>query len=293
MRQLTRLTKRWAKRLGLAWIALALVMTFAAPRNAVAVDLAAAQATLRRYDMLMRPNATDGPPNRSDQTSRRPAVMLFHGCGGIEDDHYRDWAAFFVARGYVALIVDSFAGRVTGGVGVCSGLALWGRARAVDVAASLAYLRGLPFVDPARIAAVGWSHGGWSVLDALALADRRTPKDERLTLTGLRAVVALYPYCGRASLARDGWRIRVPTLLLLAGADETVSAQDCRRMAQRQQRAGRPVRAVTYPGAGHDFDYDDDGDDMAPAATRPNPDAVATARAKVEIAEFLKRQFGR
>jgi hypothetical protein len=39
-----------------------------------------------------------------------PAVVVLHGCAGI-DDHFRAWAEQLVEYGYVALIVDSFGPR--------------------------------------------------------------------------------------------------------------------------------------------------------------------------------------
>src|SRR5439155_1333115 len=42
-----------------------------------------------------------------------PAVVLLHGCHGVSAST-RDWAGWFRERGYVALIVDSWAARGIG-----------------------------------------------------------------------------------------------------------------------------------------------------------------------------------
>ncbi len=55
----------------------------------------------------------------------RPAVLLFHGCGGLRD-HVRYYAEAAAARGYRAFVVDSFAARgwtrTFGLMFVCTGL---------------------------------------------------------------------------------------------------------------------------------------------------------------------------
>lgn len=44
-----------------------------------------------------------------------PAVVLLHSCAGVAS-HLYDWAGFFKARGYAALVVDTFGAR---GKGAC------------------------------------------------------------------------------------------------------------------------------------------------------------------------------
>jgi dienelactone hydrolase len=132
---------------------------------------------------------------------------------------------------------------------VCRGTSLWGSTRAADIHASLAHLRTLPYVDAGRIGMIGFSHGAWAALDFLSTT---SPDDVR----GLRAVVGFYPYCGVASRARWlGWRVDVPTLLLLAGQDSVVSATQCRSLAERLASGGRPVSFTVYPEAPHSFDW--------------------------------------
>jgi dienelactone hydrolase len=133
---------------------------------------------------------------------------------------------------------------------VCHGGVFWGATRAGDLEASLDHLRAQPFVDADRLAVIGWSHGGWTVLDLLATAPAAG-------LRGLRAAVAFYPYCGVASAAaRRGWTQPVPLLVLLAGADDVTPPGPCRALAERQRARHTPVTVQLYPGARHAFDYD-------------------------------------
>lgn len=181
-----------------------------------------------------------------------PAVVLLSGCLGVRSKDAR-WAERLRDRGYAVLVPDSFTGRGLATLeqrrDVCRGLTLWGGTRAADVRASLAHLRTLPGVDASRMAAIGFSHGAWAALELLALA---SDDDVR----GLRAVIGFYPYCGVVSRARwFGWRVDVPTLLLLAAEDRMVSAPQCQSVAEREAADGRRVRFTVYPDVGHGFDW--------------------------------------
>jgi dienelactone hydrolase len=222
------------------------------------------QPMLRPHDALYRP----------DGDGSFPAVVILHGCLGVRSKDTR-WAERLRDQGYVALVVDSLTGRGLTTLeqrrDVCSGWTLWGGTRAADVRASLAYLRTLPYVDAGRLAVVGFSHGAWAALDLLALA---SDDDVR----GLRAVVGFYPYCGVASRARwFGFKVPVPTLLLLAEADTTVSTPQCVSLAERAAAGGRPVALMVYPEVGHAFDW------------RPSP---ATEDARRRVAAFLGEHLG-
>jgi len=223
-------------------LGLALLVTLAAGCVTGTLPPPTSQLVLRPHDTLYRP---DGP-------GPFPAVVVLHACLGVRTKDTR-WAEELRDQGYVALVVDSMTGRGLTTLdqrrGVCQGMALWGATRAGDVAASLAYLRTLPYVDGTRLALVGFSHGAWAALDFLSGA---SAEDVR----GLHAIVGFYPYCGIASRARWlGWRIDVPTLLLLAGEDRMVSPSQCRSLAQRAAASGRPIAVTVYPDVGHAFDW--------------------------------------
>jgi dienelactone hydrolase len=225
---------------------------------------AALQPLLRPHDALYRPDGA-GP---------FPAVAILHGCLGVRSKDTR-WAERLRDQGYVALVVDSLTGRGLATLeqrrGVCAGWTLWGGTRADDVRATLAYLRTLPYVDQTRLAVIGFSHGAWAALDLLAVA---SDEDVR----GLRAVVGFYPYCGVASRARwFGWRVDVPTLLLLAAEDRTVSHLQCQSLAERVTAGGRSVVFTVYPEVGHNFDW------------RSSP---ATEDAQRRVGAFLAEHLG-
>ena len=92
-----------------------------------------------------------------------PAVIGLHGCAGMPDTTKRKLVDELVGWAYVVLLVDSFATRdiehaCTGG------FPLIGDMRRSDAYGALAFLARQTFVDPQRVAAVGFSQGGWATL---------------------------------------------------------------------------------------------------------------------------------
>jgi dienelactone hydrolase len=170
-----------------------------------------------------------------------PAVILLHGCGGI-GANIKAWAVWLQHEGYATFVLDSFGGR--GLRRLCGGsAALTGRMRAPDVFVAAAYLKTLPRIDSRRIAAMGFSHGGWTALWAAATESSYPDVD-------MRAFILFYPSCA-------GWKAlpgTTPVLMLLGGNDDWTPAAPCEALASSAARAGRNVTAVLYPDAYHHFD---------------------------------------
>jgi dienelactone hydrolase len=194
-----------------------------------------------------------------------PVVFLLHGCGGRKAFMDR-WAGVARDGGAAAVVIDSYAhrgiSRLEAYATVCMGLRLWGRERAGDLFAAMLWARRQPWADTGRFIAAGWSHGGWTVMDALAM---RTLVEMREAtglldlhgepLAGLAAAFLMYPYCGTASLSGRGrWRLRPRTLAILGGDDTIVGQRAPRRALERVQASGVPMEIVTFPEATHAFD---------------------------------------
>src|SRR5262249_56980331 len=94
--------------------------------------------------------------------------------------------------------------------------------------------------------AAGWSHGGWTVIDAMAL--RSGAEMARATglaelpeepLAGVCACFLAYPYAGRASFAgRRAWRFTPRTIAIIGGRDYIVGADVPRAAMERLRAAG-------------------------------------------------------
>ena len=141
-----------------------------------------------------------------------PAVILMHGCGGLKR--------------------------------LCAGSpVLTGRMRAPDVFAAAQYLKTLPQIDAGRIAAIGYSHGGWTLLTS-ASTERQHPD------VSIRAFIMFYPSCGGLTKLPGS----TPILMLLGAKDDWALAAPCEALAKSATAAGRSVTAVVYPNARHHFD---------------------------------------
>jgi len=169
-----------------------------------------------------------------------PAVVLLHGCGGVQPKRDHLWAARLVSWGYVTLQVDSFQPR-----GITSVCTMGGKEaaemlarRVTDAYDAQHYLTGLPFVDSKRIAIMGWSNGGITTLNALY-----PKRDDQF-----HVAVAMYPSC-RKSLAD----LNAPLLVLIGAKDDWTPAKSCLAMIP-SGKSNYEVALRVYPEAYHAFD---------------------------------------
>lgn len=212
-----------------------------------------------------------------------PVVVMLHGCGGRRPFH--DAIAAMLAReGAAAVIVDSFAFRristVQAYATVCTGARLQGRERAGDLYATLAWVRQQSWADRERMIAAGWSHGGWTIIDAMAMRSggemRRATGLSDLPdepMAGVTSTLLAYPYAGVATLAgRREWRIVPQTTAILAGRDYIVGWKTPRQALERQRARGGEIDILFFENATHAFE-DDEARDL-----RVRYDAEATER---------------
>ncbi|MDX2157387.1 MAG: dienelactone hydrolase family protein [Hyphomicrobiaceae bacterium] len=226
-----------------------------------------------------------------------PAVVGLHGCGGLFTDRGTmaarelEWAERFVAAGYGVLFADSFSAR---GYREICGLTGDQRPirpvhRALDAEAALRWLSKQSFVDANRLALIGWSHGGSTVLHAV-------DKSVRAGAPPIRAAIAFYPGCSTFP-ERVGWAPRAPLTILIGSDDDWTPPAPCREIA------GRPnVRLIEYPGAVHGFDAASSprrtltGVGISATGTgevQIGTDPLARAAAFDEVGRVLATAFGR
>ena len=154
-----------------------------------------------------------------------PAVVLFHGCGGVSPN-VPAWAQWLQSEGYAALVVNSFQGR--GLRNLCADTRpLTPTVRAADVYAAAAKLQAMGVADGDRIAAMGFSHGGSTVLGAWRTQSKHPD-------VKLRALIALYPGCGSQ---RPPPPDATPLLILTEGKDDWTPAESCQTLTDASRAA--------------------------------------------------------
>jgi dienelactone hydrolase len=212
-------------------------------------------------DRVTFENATPGHPRTIPAVERRPdgsgpfpAVVLLHGCHGVSPSTL-DWAAWFRDRGYVALVVDSWAARrVTKGCTPASP-EVPNTERFDDAIGALRYLQSRPYVKRDAIGAIGWSNGG-----VFAIAVVNGPSHERarkrgvtVPAPGFRAAIGVYPG-GCYSLVHE--QVVRPLLVLIGDADDWTIPGPCVAMVTAMRSRGADATVVLYPGAVHYFDVE-------------------------------------
>jgi dienelactone hydrolase len=221
-----------------------------------------------------------------------PTVVHFHGCGD-HDGPQPNYAAAAAARGVASILVNSFAPRgitlLEARLLVCSGMRLWGRERAGDVLAALHWARQQNWVDSGRLGVAGWSHGAWSIMDALALGQtcgthaqlKDLPDDP---FEGLKTAFLVYPWCGiGAQTLSRGWSKLIPTAFILAQDDSLAGITLPLKAAARLSKAGCQVETHIYPGATHSFDEET----SVNPTFRFNPEHARDAH--VRFADWMER----
>jgi dienelactone hydrolase len=179
---------------------------------------------------------------------RVPAVVILHGSGGASPANER-WAEEFTGMGMAAFLVDSFSGR--GLVQTSSDQALLGRlAMIVDAYRALDLLAKHPRIDPQRIALIGFSRGGQSVLYAGA---RRFQRMHGTSGVEYAAYIPFYAACN-TTFREDTDRGDRPMRMFHGQADDYVPVAPCRPYVERLRKAGKDVVLTEYPNAHHAFD---------------------------------------
>ena len=166
-----------------------------------------------------------------------PAIVMLHHCSGLDNEGFFRWARQLKNLGYVAFLVDSFGPR--GITNVCDNGWPTIRYRARDAHAAKLYLSSLPFVDPERIAVMGWSHGAWGSILAIQDPEHKFPGKS------FKAAVAYYPYC------RGLYYLNAPLLILIGEKDDWTSAERCQNLLPND--SPYDVILKIYPETHHGF----------------------------------------
>lgn len=234
-----------------------------------------------------------------------PAMVLLHGRGGLYSTNvnagctlisrsvtspcdamalskrHKMWGEYWAARGYLALLADSFGPR---GKGRGFGRFTHGdperedvnerTVRPLDAEGALTYMKSRSDVAADNIFLQGWSNGASAALNVIFRQGDKTD--------GFRAVLAFYPGCGPQALLGRTLATQTPVTLLLGSEDEEVSSAICQRFAERSRAAGSPIDVLLYQGATHGFDDPGRRRQVKPANRAASRDASQRAIAIID-----------
>jgi dipeptidyl aminopeptidase/acylaminoacyl peptidase len=216
------------------------------------------------HGLLWRPT---GPPSRP-----RPLLVMVH--GGPTSQALADWNArvqAFVQRGWTVLQAQ-YRGSTGYGRAYTQALAArWGERDVADVAAGIRQAEKEGWADTSRVAVMGGSAGGLTVLLlaaqhpdlvhavvaifpvcdllGLAAATHRLESGYTVRLVGPLPAAA-ETYRERSPLSRAS-EIRAPVLLLHGDKDDTVPVEQSEAIATALRAQGVPVERHVYAGEGH------------------------------------------
>ncbi len=195
--------------------------------------------------------------------------VFFHHYGGPHSQQVsRAWGGalqqYLVDRGYIWFVLDNRGAANRGKAFEDHLYQAMGGVEVEDQLAGAAYLKGLGFVDPNRIATYGWSYGGYMTLKMLQAAPGTfaagisgapvskwelydTHYTERY-MGDPRQVQAAYD---KANTVADATKITDPLLLIHGMADDNVVLEHSTVMMAKMQGAAVPFETMLYPGQTH------------------------------------------
>jgi dipeptidyl aminopeptidase/acylaminoacyl peptidase len=201
-----------------------------------------------------------------------PAIVMPHGGPDARDEWGFDWLAqFFANRGF-AVLQPNFRGSTGYGTAFFekNGFHSWPIAIG-DVNDSGRWLVKQGIADPAKLAIVGWSYGGYAALQSAVVdpslfkaivavapvTDLETLRQEWRDFTNYTLVdtqIGHGPYVAAGSPAQHADRFVAPVLLFHADLDRNVSVAESRLMASRLKSAHKAVTFVEFPELDHQLE---------------------------------------
>jgi dipeptidyl aminopeptidase/acylaminoacyl peptidase len=211
------------------------------------------------------------PPGK-DSAKGLPAIVMPHGGPGARDVGGFNWLAqFFAHQGYVVL-QPNFRGST--GYGDAwfehNGFQSW-KIAIGDVLDAGRWLVTEGVADPAKLAIVGWSYGGYAALQSaivdpkvfkavIAIApvtDLKALKDERRNWSDhdiVERMIGDGPHVREGSPLQNVSRLEVPVLLFHGTFDRNVSYLQSKDMAAACSAAHARCELVTFDGLDHQLD---------------------------------------
>jgi dipeptidyl aminopeptidase/acylaminoacyl peptidase len=221
----------------------------------------------RAADGTMIPGYLTLPPGSDGKGI--PAIVMPHGGPAARDEWGFDWLAqFYAHRGY-AVLQPNFRG--SSGYGSewfqKNGFQSW-RTAIGDVADAGRWLVEQKIADPAKLAVVGWSYGGYAALQSAAtspdlfkavvaiapVTDLQQLRTDGMAYMGgsvAKDYIGAGPHLREGSPAQNASAIKAPVLMFHGTLDSNVLIRQSKLMKDKLDGAGRKAELITYPGLEH------------------------------------------
>ena len=164
----------------------------------------------------------------------RPTVIIVHGCDGVDNISYTNWAKEINSWGYNTIVSDSFKVRGVN-TGVCGNpIYVMPKERTEDLIKLATYIRTQSWHE-GKIAVIGFSHGGSTVLN-LANTNQNV----------IDIAIAYYPSCHKWFAGLENYHPTIPVQVHLAERDDWTPISECEFLPSKDK--------YLYKNATHAFD---------------------------------------
>jgi dipeptidyl aminopeptidase/acylaminoacyl peptidase len=215
------------------------------------------------------------PPERAAKSL--PLIMMPHGGPAARDTESWDWWAQYLAHLGYAVVQPNYRGSTGYGSEFQAGSSgQWGLAMQDDLLDAIDHLAGLGTINPKQVCIVGGSYGGYAALRAAQRDGARYRC--AVSFAGVADLNGILVYDSQflnSGSTRDYWKaaapdlkalspvnspeqFTIPVLLMHGKADLQVPVKQSRLMAERLQKAGKPVRYVEQPKGDHHLSRQED-----------------------------------
>lgn len=207
----------------------------------------------------------DNKPHITKQytyTQPKPTVIIVHGCDGVDNPSYNEWAKEVHSWGYNAVVADSFKFRGYHN-GVCGNPpVVLPATRANDLIHLAEYIRTQSWHE-GKIAVIGFSHGGSTVLNIA-----------NTNQNAINVSIAYYPSCHKRFSGLETYHPIIPVQVHLAGRDDWTPAKECDYLPSKEKHLyeyATHAFDMNYPNRvylGHTMAYDKKSDTLARSRTK-------------------------
>lgn len=170
---------------------------------------------------------------------RYPGIIMIHEWWGL-NDQIKSMADILAREEYVVLAVDLFEGKVATMVPDAQANIRNNPPEKTipKMQSAIKYLRGLPDVDPNKIASLGWCWGGGGSF-LIGVNEN------------LQATVIYYGQTSKDKMVLD--RLREPVIGFFGAQDQSIPVEDVREFERILKEQGTSVDIFIYENAGHGF----------------------------------------